>query len=182
MGIERVSTASFSSNVYRVGDVLFDVGTSLDALPDDVEHVFLTHSHADHIGVLRPYVERTGASVHTHPDELEFLRSRTDELRRSAEELGFDESFYEVEFGLVDDGDVFGVGDEEFEVLHTPGHTPGSLCFYFPEDGDLVSGDTVLGNGSPGVNEDAGGDRDLLADSVEELSSLDVDTIYPGHG
>ncbi|MDY7081597.1 MAG: MBL fold metallo-hydrolase, partial [Halobacteria archaeon] len=141
----------------------------------------LTHSHVDHIGALKPYVETTGADVYIHSDEWEYLDNRKEELDRSAEELGFEDGFYDVNPGFVEDGDRVELGDHDFEVLHTPGHTPGSICLYNADERVLFSGDTVLGDGSPGRTDMNGGDSDALKKSIDRLSKLDVETIYPGH-
>lgn len=175
MEVTRPADSAYSCNVYRFADALVDVGDSADALPD-ADNVLLTHSHVDHVACLREYVDRSGADVYVHPDEWSYLDGREDELARSADALDLPEDFYEVEVTFVDGGDVLDVG-VEVEVLHTPGHTPGSVCYYVEEEGALFTGDTLFGNGAPG---DAV-DESALEESIRRLSELDVDAIYPGH-
>jgi glyoxylase-like metal-dependent hydrolase (beta-lactamase superfamily II) len=71
---------------------------------------------------------------------------------------------------------------EGLRVLHTPGHSPGSICLFDAEEGILFSGDTVFTHGSFGRYDLPGGERHALLKSLERLSTLDVRAIYPGHG
>ena len=175
MEVEQPADSTFSCNVYGFADAVVDVGDSADALPD-ADNVLLTHSHVDHVACLREYVERSAAEVHVHEDEWGYLAEREDELARSADALDLSEDFYDVEVEFVEDGDVVDVG-VDVEVLHTPGHTPGSVCYYVESEGALFTGDTLFGNGAPG---DAV-DDEALEESIRRLSELDVDAIYPGH-
>src|SRR5262249_26284976 len=82
---------------------------------------------------------------------------------------------------LLKDGDMLRVGSLVFKVLHTPGHTPGGLCFYMP--GHLIAGDTLF-PGGPGNTKREGGDFPMIIRMVrEKLFTLPDDTrVYPGHG
>lgn len=81
----------------------------------------------------------------------------------------------------VEDMDELKMGDEEFKVIHTPGHTPGSICLYSKDSKSLFSGDTVFSYGSFGRYDFPGGDAEQLKKSIERLSTLDIVNIYPGH-
>jgi glyoxylase-like metal-dependent hydrolase (beta-lactamase superfamily II) len=85
----------------------------------------------------------------------------------------------------VVDGDVLDLGGVGLEVLHTPGHTPGSICLYDRVDGVLFTGDTVFAEGV-GRTDFAGGDAGALRESLERLVGFceenGVEKIYPGHG
>lgn len=175
MEVSGVSSSAYSCNVWSFADTLVDVGDSFDTLPTR-DHVLLTHSHVDHVACLKEYVEATDAEVYVHPEEWGYVEEREDELRRSADALDLSEDFLDVEVEFVRDGDVVDVG-VEVEVLHTPGHTPGSVCYYVPGTGWLFTGDTLFGNGAPG---DAG-DAEALEDSIRRLSELEISAIYPGH-
>jgi len=79
------------------------------------------------------------------------------------------------------EGDIIVVGDEKFEVFHTPGHSPGSMCLYSKASKTLISGDTIFSGGWFGRYDFPGGDRHLLKQSIERLTKLDVVNLYPGH-
>jgi len=84
-------------------------------------------------------------------------------------------------FGLLLKEGLLDLGDKQFAVIETPGHSPGGLCLYWPEKALLVSGDTVFYMGV-GRTDLPGGDMDLLGQSLRRLSSLDVEFLIPGHG
>lgn len=133
-----------------------------------------THHHPDHVGgtmmgfTLEGVAEllgRGGGPVHVHRDEVEFVRRVTGASERD----------------LVphDSGDIVEVGDVRIELLHTPGHTPGSQCFLV--DGRLVAGDTLFLDGC-GRTDFPGSDPAQMYDSLQRLASLPGDVIvYPGH-
>ena len=85
-----------------------------------------------------------------------------------------------VDVRLID-GNTINIGDETFEVIYTPGHTPGSMCLYSKISKSLISGDTIFAYGSFGRYDFPGGDVILLKQSIEKLAELDVDNLYPGH-
>ena len=79
---------------------------------------------------------------------------------------------------LLRDGDHVG----DLLIIHTPGHTPGSICILDESSGDLISGDTVFTDGGFGRFDFPGGSLDELVRSIERLSALDIQGLYPGHG
>jgi glyoxylase-like metal-dependent hydrolase (beta-lactamase superfamily II) len=79
---------------------------------------------------------------------------------------------------VLSDGDTIG----GLRVIHTPGHTPGSICLYAESERGLISGDTVFTDGAFGRYDFIGGSRTDLGQSLERLSRLDVEGLYPGHG
>jgi glyoxylase-like metal-dependent hydrolase (beta-lactamase superfamily II) len=81
---------------------------------------------------------------------------------------------------LLKEGELV-VDDMAFQVIHTPGHSPGSLCLYWPETKALFSGDVVFNQGIGRVDL-PGGDGDALKQSIEKLTRLEVDYLHPGHG
>ncbi len=139
--------------------------------------IWLTHSHWDHIADAKKTKEHFSIPLFVHPAD-----------RKNVEEPGSDAvpSFIEVEATKVD-----GEFSEEkqleldglfFKVIHTPGHSPGSVCFYCPEHSILISGDTLF-QGSIGILNIPGGDPDAMWGSLEKLSELPPETeVYPGHG
>ena len=146
-----------------------------------LEHVGLvvgTHCHPDHYQAVDEVVRRTGAGVALSLPEYEFLQ-------------GAGGSFYGG-FGtsrpsskpsmLLKEGEWTpgSVNGPRIEVLITPGHSPGSVCLYLPDSKVLVSGDVVF-PGSIGRMDMAGGSVRQMRDSIERLSTLDIEYILPGH-
>jgi hydroxyacylglutathione hydrolase len=138
-----------------------------------------THCHLDHIFGNR-FVQKTwGLSLHLSRLEVPVLEFGP--ASGEAWQLPFDN--YEGEFIFIDEGDTVAIGDENFEVLFTPGHSPGSLSFYSPNNKFIISGD-VLFEGSIGRTDLPGGDFNLLEESIRlKLYTLDSEVVvYPGHG
>ncbi|MDY6780315.1 MAG: MBL fold metallo-hydrolase [Halobacteria archaeon] len=160
----------FTSNVYLVlgeRNVLVDAG-SMDGVVDEireytdsVDAVVLTHRHGDHVGELDSVVEAFDADVLSH-------------VRGDV---------------TLDDGDTVTIGDEEFDVVHTPGHSDDHLSFV--SENVLFSGDVVVYNdeafddGSFGRTDMPGQSRETLIESIEHLLERmppTVDEMYSGHG
>jgi glyoxylase-like metal-dependent hydrolase (beta-lactamase superfamily II) len=173
--------------VYAVGDrqigecVLVDPAYAVDDIVDVVEAdgmtvggVLATHYHPDHVGgsmmgltiegVTR-LLERVDVPVHVQRAEVPWVARTT--------------GIAETELAAHDPGDHVAVGDVSIELVHTPGHTPGSQCFLV--DGLLISGDTLFLEGC-GRTDLPGSDTGQMYDSLQRLAALPADTIvYPGH-
>ena len=141
-----------------------------------------THTHIDHVGANQALKEATGARLMLHESDLPLY----DHLRAQSEWMGG--MIAEPARAVVDEhihhGDRVTAGGVRAEVLHTPGHTPGSLCFHFAGGEPLLlSGDTLFA-GSIGRTDLWGGDFDQeLASIRTRLLSLDDRTrVIPGHG
>lgn len=186
-------------NVYLVKgsmrSVLIDAGSgfgvrqTVEALksygcePGDIDTVLLTHSHWDHargatplveLGVNRAAIHGSGiTAVTTGPKWFEFQFEAAPEV--TFEGLG--------EVDTLADGDVIDLGDRTLRVMHTPGHTDDSVCFFFEVDGRryAFTGDTVCAFGTPGVMT-AETRFQSYRDSLQMLDELKLDGIYPGHG
>ena len=141
--------------------------------------VFLTHSHFDHIYSVKYLQDRYGIPVYMHPDEKPMLEIVVEESGN------FNMPEPDITFKTTDvyDGQSIKVGDMGFRVIHTPGHTPGGVCYYNREDAILFSGDTLFA-GTIGRSDLRGGDYDKeIVAIMEKLMVLDPDTeIFPGHG
>ena len=95
---------------------------------------------------------------------------------------GRDDLLDDLRHEPLGEGDRLGLGDSELRVLHTPGHTPGSLTLYLPDQGMLFTGDTLL-KGGAGHTAEPGASLDALAVSVRRLAAFPESTVvYPGHG
>ncbi len=173
--------------VYAVGDretgecVLVDPAYAVDELVDTVEAdgmavtgVLATHYHPDHVGgsmmghsiegVAR-LLERVSCPVHVQRDEVPWVARTT--------------GLTDAELAAHDPGERVTVGSVEIELVHTPGHTPGSQCFLV--DGLLVSGDTLFLDGC-GRTDLPGSDAGQMYESLQRLAKLPDDTIvFPGH-
>ncbi len=153
----------------RTMDVVNEVGASVD-------YIVCTHAHFDHVGGLPEIVKETGAKIVIHADELEIYRSARD----MAAFWGYDiEALPEPDL-LVKDGDEIRCGALVFKILHTPGHSPGSICLF--GEGVVITGDTLFA-GSVGRTDFHGGDMNKLKESFNRLLSLPEDTeVLAGHG
>ncbi len=143
----------------------------------------LTHGHIDHTGGSGELARATGASVYVHPDD-DFLTLHPVEQLRAM--FGMTPpGAYDVpeKFEAVSDGDRIRLAGLEFEVRHTPGHTPGHCCFYLEQQETLFSGDQLFA-GSIGRFDFPYGDGDALFRSMRErVMTLDDDVrVLPGHG
>jgi len=159
-------------------DPAYAAGDLLDALEADDMHlsgVLVTHHHPDHIGGsmmgfelkgLAELLERVSVPVHVNTHEAQWV-SRVTGIPMS-------------DLTSHEHGDKVGIGDIDIELLHTPGHTPGSQCFLV--DGRLVAGDTLFLDGC-GRTDFPGGDVDEMFRSLQQLAKLSGDpTVFPGHG
>ncbi len=143
-----------------------------------IRAILLTHAHADHMMNLRKWREATGASVLIGRYDR---YATSDPVANAADLLGLPTGDYgDADRGL-EDRDEITVGREKLTVLHTPGHTVGSVCYLSSEA--LFSGDTLFAFGGFGRTDLFGGSDESLAGSVRSLLSLPTDvTVYPGHG
>ncbi len=139
---------------------------------NDIDLIILTHFHPDHVEAVERF-KGTKAIVALSLAEWEFLRSM---LPKSAQvtSLGIRPQVLLVEGDLK-------VGSIELEVLHAPGHSPGSLCIYWPKYKALFSGDVIFKNGI-GRTDIIGGNSEELINTIMRLLDMDVEILLPGHG
>ena len=141
--------------------------------------ILLTHGHFDHVLGLTDCAGKYGIPVYMHPADKKILK--TDDFFTRT--YGFRMPVIDVDTIDIADGDIIRFGHTEFEVICTPGHTPGGVCYYDKADKVLFSGDTLFA-GSIGRTDHPGGDYDRLMESIfSRLMGLDGDTdVIPGHG
>lgn len=143
-----------------------------------LQAVLLTHAHFDHIMGIGDVQKAYGKlPVYVHQADMRMLE---DPKWNLSGEYGYGYSYRGGE--AVADGQVLSLAGYEIRVLHTPGHTPGGVCYYFGSEGIVFSGDTLFRR-SVGRTDFAGGSMAELVRSVrEKLFVLPEDTkVYPGH-
>ena len=148
-----------------------------DRLGVRLKCVILTHGHFDHISALDSLRAAANIPAYIHKDDAEMLGDG--EKNAFTLFFGRDMTMNGAEH-LMSDGDVLRLGDEEIRVIHTPGHSKGSVCLLCPDF--ILTGDTLFADGY-GRYDLYGGDAHQLAQSLRSLKKYNGDlTIYPGHG
>ncbi len=167
MRIKKLVVGMLQANCYILAGeargIIIDPGEEVDRILEEVgdlqiDLILLTHNHFDHIGALSSVLKATSAEVAIHPSDS--IDSATKDLK---------------------DGEKIPFDGKEILVMHTPGHSPGSCCFYFEEC--LFSGDTLFAGGW-GNTSFPGGDEKAIFKSIREkiMSLPDGTVVYPGHG
>ena len=187
MEVYTFATGTFAANCYVVTDgkkaAVIDPGDCSPALLSfirdndlHVMQILLTHGHADHITGAPQLRECTGAPISIHALDAPC----TDGPLSLAEECGYPPVHFQAD-RLLQEGDTISVGKETLTVLHTPGHTPGGVCFLHENDRLLFSGDTLFCL-TAGRTDLPGGDSAALMQSLDRLRKLEGDyKVYPGH-
>jgi hydroxyacylglutathione hydrolase len=186
---ERLVLGELETNCWLASDgeggpllVIDPAGDSdelLAAIGDrDVAAVVLTHGHFDHLGAARDVLDATGAPLLVHEADADAIL--TPEGSGGAP-FGSDATAPPAD-RLLHEGDLVEAGTLRLVVLHTPGHTPGSICLHAVDDAELFCGDTLFA-GSVGRTDFAGGDPLAMRRSIARLAMLPGETrAHPGHG
>ena len=165
------------ANSFLTGDVLVDAGVmpmAVSRYRERIKKIILTHCHYDHIAYVKEIAHMCKAEVYIHELDATGL---VDDFRSLSMNFA-SHSPGTLPDHTVKDGDRI----DDLVVIHTPGHTPGSICLFNETTGDLISGDTVFTDGCFGRFDFPGGDRDALARSIDALCTLEINGLYPGHG
>ena len=190
MLIKAIEVGYLQTNCYVVADeatldaAVIDPGADSNLILDYIERchfhvraILLTHGHFDHCMGLEEVYDATGATVYmSHAD----LTTDIDNGMFGNEDFELDPPDDTV---FIREGDVIEAGSLTFDVLETPGHTPGGVSLYFPEEQVVFTGDALFYR-SIGRTDFPGGDHDTLLRSVRDvLFKLPAETVaYPGHG
>ncbi|MDQ2053642.1 MBL fold metallo-hydrolase [Halobellus sp. H-GB7] len=161
---------AFTSNVFLVtGETTalvdaganFDVVARIEAHVDELDRVYLTHTHPDHVKNLPAIREAFDVETWGYDPENEYVDN------------------------AIADGETVQIGDDDYVALHTPGHKPDHLCLYAREAGICFAGDLVFENGGFGRTDLEGGDRETLIRSIDALLDVlddDLAALHVGHG
>ncbi|MEN6313064.1 MAG: MBL fold metallo-hydrolase [Clostridiaceae bacterium] len=187
MFLKRITTGMLSSNCYIIGNAgeaaVIDPGVEpeeivsiLDVQKLTMKYIILTHAHIDHILHMEELLGARGGKVVIHDEDALLLGNP---MLNGAVLFGLNKSFREADL-RVKDGDSLELEGIKLEILHTPGHTPGSMCV--KADGCIFTGDTLFKLGV-GRTDLGAGDQTRLMDSLKKLMKLDDNLkVYPGHG
>jgi glyoxylase-like metal-dependent hydrolase (beta-lactamase superfamily II) len=170
---------SHEAIVVDPGDDLADIHALLDKHGLKVKSIIVTHAHIDHVAGAAKLRAETGAPVYMNERDNMLL----DMLDVQATWLGM-ETPERTEVDVdARDGIVLPLGNSEFQVRETPGHTPGSICLWIPQENKLVAGDTLFLD-SVGRTDLPGGDGKKIISSIQgQLMNLPLDAVViPGHG
>ena len=189
MVVEQIIVGHMSVCCYLLGDdvtkeaILIDpasdfekISAVIDRYGFNVTKIINTHGHFDHIGGNRYFLKKTGARLLIHEKDYYFLTKNFSRI------LSFIRggSFIKHEVKLLKDGDIITLGASEIRVIHTPGHSPGSISLYC--EGNLFTGDTLFTEGT-GRTDFSGGCGETIMKSIKGciLTLPDDTVIWPGH-
>ena len=162
----------------HAGDVV-KIVEMIDILKGKLKYIYITHCHGDHIGGVNELKNRCGGKILIHRYDAEGLN---DEKINLTTYIGMDKIELEAD-SRVDDGDLLHLGDLEFKIIHTPGHTIGGTSLYCEEEKLLFSGDTLFRGTWGRTDLPTGSIEDIMNSITNKLLILPDDTIvYPGHG
>lgn len=145
----------------------------LSLTPQDMDIVIITHGHPDHMEGVKIFAG-TSTMIAIPTAEMDFINKVAPHY---GEALGV--SDFEPDI-LLKEGDLK-IGNLTFQVIQTPGHSPGSICLYWPGKKVLFTGDVIFNQGI-GRTDLPGGSGQVLKESIKRISRLDVEYLLPGHG
>jgi len=186
--VETLEVGAFLTNCYLVhhdglaliidpGDDHGRIINRIEKREVNVKSIVLTHGHIDHIGALPEIKKFTGAPVLIHPDDAGMLTDAKANLSYYHQ----DEFAADAADGFIAEGDIIDLGQFRFQILHTPGHTPGGISLL---TNDIVFTGDALFRESIGRTDFPNGSSDTLIRAIKaKLLNLPDNTIvYPGHG
>lgn len=190
MEFKRLPLGIYQANCYIISDestletAVIDPGGDFNELKNylgkkqlKVKYIILTHAHGDHIGAVEELKAYSGAPVCLHEGDVEMLKNSR---KNYTVAMGYDKVELDADM-LLYDGQVLELGNTKLTVIHTPGHSKGSICIAC--ENSLFSGDTLFAS-SIGRTDLEGGSYDAIINSIKtKLMVLQDDIrVYPGHG
>lgn len=187
-----IAGKNYDSNIYIIQGkkpALIDTGTgrNTSSIQKQIEKnlqgknlqtIILTHEHFDHVGGADQLRSHTHAAIAAHLHTSEHVKTKSSPF---ATLLGMSFTNFTTNINLHDN-DTIQLGDYIYTILHTPGHSNGSICLYQPQKQILFSGDLVFYGGDTGRTDLPGGSVTKIKNSIERLTQLPIKTLYPGHG
>jgi len=178
MIFRQLSLGPMQNFIYLIGDekskeaAVIDAGWDIDKIIETakkdkltIKKIILTHYHYDHIQKANELIDKASAEVYFHEDDYEYIKKS---LKNNS-----------IKIKKLKDNDAISIGSTKIKIIHTPGHTPGSICLIAGKK--LLTGDTLF-VGAIGRTDLPGGDAIKLFESLQKLKKLDDNTeIYPGH-
>lgn len=166
--------------------IVIDPGGEIDKITEvldqhrlRVKAIVITHAHIDHVAGAHKLRALTHAPVYLNQRDKDLLNA----LDMQARWLGIETPERTPVDSAADDGTVLRLGSADFNVLHTPGHTQGSLCIWIPEENKLIAGDTLFRDSIGRTDLPGGNARQILSSIKTRLFDLpDTATVIPGHG
>jgi len=168
MIFEQISVGQMQNFSYLIGDEITKEGAVVDPAWENKKHdlniklILITHSHYDHIDGVKEMVNATDAVVYVHVDDsLDIEKLNIEKIKK------------------IKNNEIINIGKINIKVLHTPGHSPGSVCYLF--DNKIITGDMLFVEAIGRVDLQ-GGDIEKMFNSLQKLKKLDANIeVYPGH-
>lgn len=196
-GDDRSLVIDTGMNRQECMDAMSAAFRELEIIPDRTDF-FITHLHADHLGLAGELSSSSSKIYFNAPDaaitEMENIWAY---MALMALQHGFPQGETAVDshpgnrysprehlsFNIVREGDTIACGEYNFTCIETPGHTPGHLCLYEPRRKIFVSGDHILGDITPNISswDDVANPLQLYLDSLDKVYDMEIDLVLPGH-